>query len=109
MAEDLIEAKTAIQKVKSDKSLDILKKKCKHSETANLADTIEVKIDAKIMLLRNLGVASGLVIGSIGVIKKLREEVSVVNARTSKIVVKLNVSNQYFNLIKMFLYPLLVE
>jgi len=91
IAEDLIEAKTAIQKAKAAKSLEKLNKKGKCSETANLADTIEIKKDAKIMLLRNLDVASGLVNGAIGIIKKLHETVNIVNARTCKNLVKLSV------------------
>jgi len=58
IAKDLIEAKTAIQKAKAAKSLEKLIKKKKCSGTANLADTIETKKGAKIMLLRNLVVAS---------------------------------------------------
>lgn len=48
-AEDVIEAKTVIQKAKAAKSLELLKKKGKCSRTANLADSIEVKKGAKIM------------------------------------------------------------
>jgi len=91
IAEDLIEAKTVIQKAKAAKCLKKLKKKGMCLGTANLPDTIEIKKGAKIMLLRNLDVASGLVNRAIEIIKKLHETENIVNARTCKNVVKLSV------------------
>lgn len=68
-ATDEIEAKTFAQKQRALKSLKKLGEKS--NKTAGLEDEIQVKVGAKIMLIRNIEVASGLVNGSIGTITKV--------------------------------------
>lgn len=68
-AVDSIEARTAVQKQKAIESLRKLSDKC--SKTAGLEDEIRIKLEAKIMLLRNIEVATGLVNGAIGTIVRV--------------------------------------
>lgn len=80
----MIKGKTILLKAvvkveaKNKKSCEAAKKllrkwtdKNKSSLTAGLDEVIEIKVGAKIMLLRNIEVSSGLVNGSIGTIKKI--------------------------------------
>lgn len=91
IADDDIEAKTEEQRKKAAKSLEKLRQKGKFSQTAGLEDRIEIKVGAKIMLLRNLDVPSGLVNGAIGIIKTVHETCSIKNGRQVKSVSKLTV------------------
>lgn len=68
-AVDDIEAKTNAQKLRALKSL--AKFADESNKTAGLENEVKIKIGVKIMLLRNIEVASGLVNGAIGRIIKI--------------------------------------
>lgn len=70
-AVDCIEAKTIAQKEKALKSLRKFADTC--SKTAGLEEEIQIKVGAKIMLLRNVEVSSGLVNGAIGIVTKINK------------------------------------
>ena len=89
VATDEIEAKTEKQKERAKKSLELFKQKGKSSKTAGLEDRIDIKTGAKIMLLRNIDVPSGLVNGAIGTIMKVHEIVERKNGKEIRSVEKL--------------------
>lgn len=77
-AVDEIKAKTNAQKLKAAKSLA---KFADFKKTAGLENEFKIKVGAKIMLLRNIEVASGLVNGAIGIIKQIHTTNSHYNKR----------------------------
>lgn len=73
---DRIEARTKKQSEKAKKQLQEWARNDKSNLTAGLVDVIELKLGAKIMLLRNIDVASGLVNGAIGTVKKIHRGIT---------------------------------
>lgn len=76
-AHDKIEARTEKQKNNVKKKLHEWSIHKKSSLTAGLDQTIELKLGAKVMLLRNIEVSSGLVNGSIGIVKRIHGGTSI--------------------------------
>lgn len=82
---DQVESKTKKQGEAAKKKLENLSGKNKSSFTAGLDDEIEIKLGAKVMLLRNIEVASGLVNGAIGIVKKVQRSITSNNRTIEKL------------------------
>lgn len=74
-AHDQVEARTSRQREAARKLLKEWSDKNKSALTAGLEEVVGIKLGAKVMLLRNIEVSSGLVNGSIGTVKKIHRSI----------------------------------